>query len=247
MKTFFLIVLAGLLVLGCVMTFILYSNEVEKNKSLRAENMKTAQDARAQIEKLQAEIKSERDKGLAEVQKIVDQINEANKGREEAIAELAKLKEVLNKERELSSLATDDLSVIRQELSKIKKTNSEDVKSLEQIFTKRIRTYDTRVLSLEAQLDKAKVKLRGEAERYHYNLGVAYTQDKEFDSAVTEFKTALSYNPNNAYAHFNLGIIYDDYFKDKDNAKYHYRSFLELSPTSDDADSVREWLEGLKK
>jgi len=81
----------------------------------------------------------------------------------------------------------------------------------------------------------------------HYNLGVVYTQNKEFDSAVAEFKTALSYNPKNALAHYNLGIIYDDYFKDKENARYHYSSFLELSPDSDDAESVKEWLADLDK
>ncbi len=245
MKIFLIIALVGLLALGGGVAFMLYKSETAKSEALRVENIKTARDGRAEVEKLREELKAEKDKSQAESKKVVEEIALAAKERDEAIAQFDRLKETMAKERQLSDLATDDLVVMRQELLKLRQNNIEDFKDLEELFKKKIQRYETRILSLEAQLDKAKTRLALEAERFHYNLGVMHAQAKEYDAAVAELKTCLTYNPSNADAHFNLGIIFDDYFKDKENARFHYQSFLELRPTSDDAESVREWLEGI--
>lgn len=239
--------IGGILITVSVAAFILYRAETDKNTILRSENLKTLQEAQAEVKKLKNQLEEQQKKNLDDRQKLLDQMTASLKERDKAVREAEELKKSFYKEREFSLVANEDLDKLRSELTKLKKDSVEAIASLENSVKKKKQAYETRILSLEAQLEKAKARLNSEAERYHYNLGVVYTQNKDFDSAVTEFKTALGFNPNNAQAHYNLGIIYDDYFKDKDNAKYHYRTFLELKPTSDDADSVKEWLDALNK
>lgn len=226
---------------------LLYKIEKDKNTLLRSENLKTSQDAQGEVERLKDELKKEKDKSLADNKKLLDQMTEFSKDKERAVKELEEVKTSVLKERELSLVANDDVQNLRQEVATLRKEGREQVSTLEKSFKKKQQMYETRILSLEAQLSKSQKRFSTEAERYHYNLGVLYAQSKDYDTAIAEFKTTLGYNPRNASAHFNLGIIYDDYFKDKENAKYHYSTFLELSPVSDDAESVQEWLKGLKK
>lgn len=239
--------IGGILIFGAVAAFILYRAETDKNTVLRSEGLKTLQEAQVEVKKLNSQVEEQQKKNLEDKQKLLDQMTASLKERDNAVREAEGLKKSFYQERELSLVANDDLDKLRSEVAKLKKESREGIASLENSVKKKKQVYETRILSLEAQLEKAKARLNSEAARYHYNLGVVYTQNKDFDSAVTELKTALGFNPNNAQAHYNLGIIYDDYFKDKENAKYHYRTFLELKPTSDDAESVKEWLDALNK
>ena len=241
------LVVGGLLALGTASSVILYRGEVQKTELLRRENIKTGGEAQAEIKKLKEDISKEREKNLADNQKLVDQLNRFLNGKEKAQQELERLKKSFSEEKELSVVVNEDLNKLRAEVAKLRKDKEETLARLEESSKKKKQTYETRILSLEAQLAKAKSRLTAEAERYHYNLGVVCTQNKDFDSAVSEFKTAVGYNPKNVQAHYNLGIIFDDYFKDKENARFHYRRFLELEPNSDDAESVKEWLANLDK
>jgi len=225
----------------------LYKGESDKNNLLRTENLKTADEAQIEIKELKEDIKKERDKSLDDKQKLLDQMNQLSKEKDQAVKDAQAVTKSVLREREISLVTGDDLEKLRKEVAVIAKEGKDNIKQLEESFRKKQQSYETRILSSEAQLAKAKAKINSEADRYHYNLGVVYTQNKDFDSAVKEFKTALGYNPKNALAHYNLGIIYDDYFKDRENAKYHYRNYLGLSPDSDDADAVKEWLANLDK
>ena len=240
-------VVIGFLAFAVVISLILYSGEVTKNRLLRSENLKTASEAQDDIKKAREEAKSEKAKIDEERQKLLDQMNAALRDRDSAVNELDTLKKQYLHEREYSLVANEDLNKLRAEVSQARTESRSAIGQLEDSFKKKRQNYETRILTLEAETEKFRKRLAAEGERYHYNLGVIYTQTKEFDLAVQEFKTALAYNPQNADAHYNLGIIFDDYFKDKDNAQYHYRTFLELRPTSDDAESVREWLKNLEK
>lgn len=224
---------------------LLYKIEKDKNSLLRSENLKSAQDAQGEVERLKADLKKEKDKSLEDKKNLLDQITASSKEKDRTVKELEEVKRSVLKERELSLRVNEDVEILRQEVDVLRKQGREQAAGLAESFKKKQQMYETRVLSLEAQLSKSQKRFSTEAERYHYNLGVLYAQNKDYDAAVTEFKTALGYNQRNSSAHFNLGIIYDDYFKDKENAAYHYRTFLELSPVSDDAESVQEWLKDL--
>lgn len=247
MNKFFSSAASIVLLIALISAGLLYKIEKDKNTLLRSENLKTSQDAQGEVERLKEELKVQKDRGLADNKKLLDQMTEFSRDKERAVKELEEVKKSALRERELSLVANDDVQNLRQEVATLRKEGREQVSTLEKSFKKKQQMYETRILSLEAQLSKSQKRFSTEAERYHYNLGVLYAQSKDYDTAIAEFKTTLGYNPRNASAHFNLGIIYDDYFKDKENAKYHYSTFLELSPVSDDAESVGEWLKDLKK
>ncbi|MEK7850001.1 MAG: tetratricopeptide repeat protein [Candidatus Omnitrophota bacterium] len=247
MMKFIAIAVSGVFAIAALAAGLLYKSESDKNNLLRTENLKTADEAQTEMKELKEDIKKERDKSLDDKQKLLDQMNQLSKEKDKAVKEAEEVKKGVLKEREISLVAGDDLEKLRKEVAAIAREGKDGIKQLEESFRKKQQSYETRILSSEAQLAKAKAKISSEADRYHYNLGVVYTQNKDFDSAVKEFKTALGYNPKNAQAHYNLGIIYDDYFKDRENAKYHYRNYLELSPDSDDAEAVKEWLANLDK
>lgn len=77
----------------------------------------------------------------------------------------------------------------------------------------------------------------------HYNMGVFYTKHKEYDRAAAEFAKALEINPNDAYAHFNLGYIYAEYLINRHKAMDHFRHFLRLAKGDDpDVNWARKYL-----
>ncbi|MFH1691522.1 MAG: tetratricopeptide repeat protein [Candidatus Omnitrophota bacterium] len=235
-------VVMAMLVFVTTTSLVLYSGELNKSKLLRSETLKTSEDAQKEIENVRQELKEERRKSSEDKKKLLDQINANMQEKEAALQDKKKFAQYFYDERKISLVASEDVDVLRDELATLKKDSRREIILMQEGFKKKKQDYDTKILSLESQLDKARKRLNTEADRYHYNLGVLYVQNKEYDLAIAEFKNALGYNEKNAQAHYNLGIIYDDYFRDVGNAKYHYRRFLELDPTSDDAESVREWL-----
>lgn len=77
----------------------------------------------------------------------------------------------------------------------------------------------------------------------HYNLGVFYTKNKQFDRAAVEFEKVVEIDPNHAYAHFNLGYIYAEYLVNRQKAARHFRYYLELAKSDDkDVDWVKKYL-----
>ncbi len=77
----------------------------------------------------------------------------------------------------------------------------------------------------------------------HYNLGVFYTQSKEFSRAIAEFEKGLELNPDDAYAHFNLGYIYAEQLADRSKAVQHFQQFLRLAKNDDkDVDWVKRYI-----
>ncbi|MFH0877443.1 MAG: tetratricopeptide repeat protein [Candidatus Omnitrophota bacterium] len=237
--------IAALCFFAAVMLGIFYSGELQKNQLIRSEHLKTADEAQQEVEKLKIQLEKEQKERLEEKRTLLTQVTQFSSQKDKAVNEMKAMKASMLKEREITLTANDDIDTLRVEVARIRKESRDSIQAIEEGFKKKKQVYDARILSLEAQLAKTRDRLTSEAERYHYNLGVLYTQNKNYDLAVTEFKTALSYNPRNAQAHYNLGIIFDDYFKDSENARYHYKSFLELDPRSDDAEAVRDWLAAL--
>ena len=77
----------------------------------------------------------------------------------------------------------------------------------------------------------------------HYNLGVFYTKQKEYLRAIAEFEKSIELDPNDAYAHFNLGYIYAEHVVDRQKAVEQFREFLRLAKKDDkDVDWVRKYL-----
>ncbi|MGE5279548.1 MAG: tetratricopeptide repeat protein [Deltaproteobacteria bacterium] len=242
-----LIFIGCLLVLAAVIGFMMYFSEVENNRRYRAETRRLSEESQEEIRGLKEQLSAQKEKDAEAKQKVLDQLTDYAQQRDAAIKKVEEVTQQFTRKLGLSEGASEDINKLRSMVVKLRQENEEGIKGLEDFFKKRQTAYEARILSLEAQAAKAKQRYEEEAERYHYNLGVVYTQAKDFESAVKEFQKALGFNPRNAKAHYNLGIIFDDYFRDTESARYHYLNFLELDPLSDDADSVREWLNNLDK
>ena len=77
----------------------------------------------------------------------------------------------------------------------------------------------------------------------HYNLGVFYTQEKQYKRAIAEFEKALELKPEDAYAYFNLGYIYAEYLVNRPRAIKYFRLYLKLATKEDkDADWVKRYI-----
>ncbi len=77
----------------------------------------------------------------------------------------------------------------------------------------------------------------------HYNLGVFYLQQKEYNRAAAEFEKAVELTPDDAYAHFNLGYIYAEYLVNRTRAVEHFRQYLRYAKKDDkDVDWVKKYL-----
>lgn len=84
--------------------------------------------------------------------------------------------------------------------------------------------------------------LKKETGDMHYNLGVFYAGEMNYDRALEEFKKAVDINPNDAKAHYNLGYIYAEHRNDWRKAEYYFRIFLGLAPDDPNADAAKTYL-----
>lgn len=77
----------------------------------------------------------------------------------------------------------------------------------------------------------------------HYNLGVFYTKNKEYERAIAEFEKVIEITPDDAYAHFNLGYIYAEYLVNRKRAIENFRHYLRLAKSTDkDIDWAKKYL-----
>ncbi len=94
-----------------------------------------------------------------------------------------------------------------------------------------------------AELARQNKVLIAETAHMHYNLGVFYSKNKQYDRAAVEFEKVVEIDPNNAYAHFNLGYIYAEYLVNRQKASKHFRYYLGLAKGDDrDVDWVKKYL-----
>ena len=76
--------------------------------------------------------------------------------------------------------------------------------------------------------DMANAQKKEKADMY-MELGAAYTKAKDFKSAIDAYKKSLEFNPENAEAHYNLGLLYQRYQENTKKALYHFNKFLKLN------------------
>ncbi len=62
----------------------------------------------------------------------------------------------------------------------------------------------------------------------------------DYDGAIQSFERALQANPNNASAHFELGLLYEEKKNDPISALYHYHKHLTLRTNSSAATMAKQ-------
>ena len=68
-------------------------------------------------------------------------------------------------------------------------------------------------------------------------------QERDYKEALKYFQLALDQDPNNAAAHLELGLLYEEKMQDYAYAIYHYRRYLELRPQTEKADLIKQFVE----
>lgn len=148
----------------------------------------------------------------------------------------------LQKDKEdLLGKLKDAQKIIESKEADLERTNKK-IEEIEQKITKAEANIQGKLAKEKKELE-GKVKaleetLQKERGLYHYNLAVSYTQAKLYDEAVEAYEKSLTFNPDNADAHYNLGLLYAGYKNDPDKAVLHYRKYLELRPDASDKDDV---------
>lgn len=78
----------------------------------------------------------------------------------------------------------------------------------------------------------------------HYLEGSSRLGSRDYEGAMQSFQRALQTNPNNAAAHLQLGVLYDEWKNDNASAIYHFQKHLEARPDSSMAEVVKEKIVG---
>ncbi len=99
---------------------------------------------------------------------------------------------------------------------------------------------------MTALLEKSRAEVkqvgRKDERDMHYNMAGVYARDGRYREAEQAYLKALRADPTDAAAHYNLGILYEDVFRQPNKAAMHYRAYLKLAPGADDVDEVKGWL-----
>jgi len=122
------------------------------------------------------------------------------------------------------------MDALKAENEQFKKTNSklnEEVKLAPQKFKDM------------ASQNKVMVK---ETAGMHYNLGVFYAGNKNYELARREFERSLVFDPNNPKTHYNLGYLYSEYLDQHDKAMAYFEKYLEMDPHSKESVQVRAYI-----
>ncbi len=81
--------------------------------------------------------------------------------------------------------------------------------------------------------------------------GMLHAADKirtgQFDEALQTYRRVVRRDPDNALAHFELGILLQDHQKDAAASLFHFQNYLDLRPDSDKAPLAQERLERARK
>ncbi len=84
----------------------------------------------------------------------------------------------------------------------------------------------------------------------HFLAGKAYLNTFNYRAAAEEFEKALETNPRSAFAHFELGLLYEQKLA-VENAQaiaiYHFDKFLQLRPNSEYSSIVKQKILACKR
>ncbi|HNX68598.1 MAG TPA: tetratricopeptide repeat protein [Candidatus Omnitrophota bacterium] len=176
------------------------------------------------------DLKGQLETSQKEIQKFQTESEQAAENRKKAEAELAKLNEQNTKLQELLKGAI--LESERAEILGRMKKNDEQVQ---------------KAVTLLSGMDVENVELRDQLVRSYFELGNICYDLGRYDEAILQFQRALRWNPNHAWAHHNLAIVYDYHINDSKKARDEYQAYLNLKPAGEEAGKVRVRLWELKQ
>ncbi len=173
---------------------------------------------------------------------IVDDLNKKIKEQHKEISRLEHNIEKMQKESESASdkvaKAETTSDVFRRQIKEVKLKYKKAVatnRKLERKLKRLPREY--------AEIARENKILLKRTALMHYNLGVFYSEQKEYTRAVAEFEKAIELNPEDPQSYFNLGLIYAEQFEDRAKAISRFQKFLMLTKKEDqDVDWVKKYI-----
>ena len=78
--------------------------------------------------------------------------------------------------------------------------------------------------------------------RAHNQAGIAYINAKKYEEALNQFKKSVKQNPNLLAARFNLSKLLLDFKNDKQQASIHLKKAIQLNPTKQQTQVLKNLL-----
>ena len=145
---------------------------------------------------------------------------------------LKKIKEYETKYNDLGSTDKDKSALI-DELAKLR-NNYQDLKSRYELSEEARKNLQT--------LKDRYGKLPEENANLHYNLGVLYAQNQEYQKAAAELEKVIELKPNDAEAYYNLGVINGEHLGNRKKSMGYFEKYLALAPNDPEADRIRKYI-----
>jgi chromosome segregation ATPase len=213
---------------------------IEQN-SLLKQQVDDLESAQAQLTQENGSLKNSLEKIKIEYKIIPETRQEITRLQKENTDTLKSFKQLQEKIKGLEDAKIDayaQAETYRRQLNDFKK-RYEQALAKNRSLEKKIAQLPSRFAEL-ARENKVLVK---ETALMHYNLGVFYTQGKEYSRGIAEFEKAVELNPDDPYAYYNLGYIYAEYVVDRPKAIDNFRQFLRRAKSEDkDVDWVKKYI-----
>lgn len=239
-------------------------NNIEELLATLEETLAENRKLRTQISELEAELqKAPREANLLKsqirgLQRQVQDLTEASRRERTAWEEeRSSLQETIRKTEKQLRDSEETLQAMRAKINSLQAENQKYAKLLEEaVFEEERGQYRNLFQSAERAAERAAEELaektvayermRRELGETHYALGNLLFEMGRKKEAAVQYQKAVALNPDDSWAHHNLGILYDYYFQDKEAALYHYGKYLKLKPVLEEADKIHERVLELK-
>jgi tetratricopeptide (TPR) repeat protein len=90
-------------------------------------------------------------------------------------------------------------------------------------------------------------KLKPEVSDFRFNLGIELFKGKRYEEAAVSFKEAVQLDDKSVLARKNLGLILFHYLNEKKEGIFHLKKTLELDPTLEGSESIRNTIAAYEK
>jgi superkiller protein 3 len=79
-----------------------------------------------------------------------------------------------------------------------------------------------------------------------FNVGVLYSMKNRVNDAIRYYLRLIREDSNNAIAHYNLAVLYDNKTKNKERAVFHYTKYIKLEPESTKRNEIEKRIRKLR-
>ncbi len=187
-----------------------------------------------------------------------NRLQEENKRMATRVLDIEKKMEEMRKEMKPLELDREDLYQLRTENKEMEKKMKyvTELEDRQKQLIKENAEYREKLEVLKGKFKDAvpglaksgriSQKMMRENADMHYNLGTIFLNNKQYKEAIKEYERVLELRPNDPETHYNLGVLYDDFLKDREKALYHYQKYLAINPKAPDAKKVETYILSLE-